>query len=180
LTERIKEAATKGQWVCLKNLHLVTSWLPILEKEFKALDAHKNFRLWLTTEPHNKFPSILLESCFKVSYESPPGIKKNLQRIYSSWNQQFIAQGAPLRAQLLFVLAWFHAILQERRTYIPQGWSKFYEFSFGDLRAGTTVLENMLGENKGVSWETLYGLFENAIYGGRIDNVRVLGLILDG
>ena len=33
--ELIKQAAAKGEWVCLKNLHLVTSWLPSLEKEIK-------------------------------------------------------------------------------------------------------------------------------------------------
>lgn len=31
--------------------------------------------------------------------------------------------------------------MQERRTYIPQGWTKFYEFSYGDLKAGTYVIE---------------------------------------
>jgi dynein heavy chain 2 len=35
--ETIKQAAEKGEWVCLKNLHLVTPWLSILEKEFKML-----------------------------------------------------------------------------------------------------------------------------------------------
>jgi len=33
----MKQAAEKGQWLCLKNIHLVTSWLPILEKEFRAI-----------------------------------------------------------------------------------------------------------------------------------------------
>ena len=28
----LREAAHKGQWICLKNVHLVTSWLPTLEK----------------------------------------------------------------------------------------------------------------------------------------------------
>jgi len=48
----LKEAAAKGMWLCFKNLHLVTSWLPMLEKELKTLDPHENFRLWLTTEAH--------------------------------------------------------------------------------------------------------------------------------
>ena len=28
----LRECASKGHWLCLKNLHLVTSWLPALEK----------------------------------------------------------------------------------------------------------------------------------------------------
>jgi len=56
----LKECAHRGDWICLKNLHLVTSWLPVFEKELKMLEPHDNFRLWLTTEPHAKFPAILL------------------------------------------------------------------------------------------------------------------------
>lgn len=162
---------------------MVTPWLPLLEKELKASTPHKDFRLWLTTEPHPKFPAILLESCLKVTYEAPPGVKKNLQRIYQSWGNGFIEQGSALRAQTLFVLAWFHALIQERRTYIPQGWSKFYEFSYGDLKAGSTIIENILKANEtSINWETLYGLFENAIYGGRVDNefdMRILRAYLE-
>lgn len=81
--------------------------------------------------------------------------------------------------QLLFVLSWFHAQIQERRKYIPQGWSKYYEFSFGDLKAGELTLTDIVNESRGgsPSWQKIYGILENAIYGGRIDNifdVRVL------
>ena len=44
-----------------------------------------------------------------------------------------------LRARTIFALAWFHAIVQERRIFIPQGWCKFYEFSDSDLKAGLQV-----------------------------------------
>jgi hypothetical protein len=37
-----------------------------------------------------------------------------------AWSPQFIASGSVFRAQLLFMLAWFHAVVQERRTYVPQ------------------------------------------------------------
>jgi dynein heavy chain 2, cytosolic len=36
----LREAAKKGDWLSLKNVHLVTSWLPTLEKELKNLDIH--------------------------------------------------------------------------------------------------------------------------------------------
>lgn len=74
----IKESAQKGHWVCLKNLHLVTPWLSGLEKELKMLTPDKKFRLWLTSEPHVKFPSILLQSSLKITYETPPGMRNNL------------------------------------------------------------------------------------------------------
>ena len=58
-----------GDWLCLKNLHLVTAWLPSLEKELNSLQPHNNFRLWLTAEVHPKFPTILLQSSLKITYE---------------------------------------------------------------------------------------------------------------
>jgi len=81
--ELIKKSADKGEWVCLKNLHLVTSWLPSLEKEIKMLNPDKKFRLWLTSEPHAKFPSILLQSSLKITYETPPGVRNNLMRTFA-------------------------------------------------------------------------------------------------
>lgn len=44
-----------------------------------------------------------------------------------------------LRPRTIFALAWFHAVVQERRIFIPQGWCKFYEFSDSDLKAGLQV-----------------------------------------
>lgn len=176
----LKSTAEHGEWLCLQNLHLVVAWLPTLEKEITTLSPHHKFRLWLTTEPHDAFPLVLLEQSIKITFESPPGMKKNLQRTYASWSPEFVGKGSPARAQLLFLLAFFHALLQERRTYIPQGWTKFYEFSFGDFRAGANVMELASKTSSGagaIDWLTLHGLMENAIYGGRIDNpydLRVL------
>ena len=66
--------------------------MPELEKIFENLpeSTNKDFRLWLTTESHEKFPAILLSTCYKVAYESPPGIKKNLERTYQNWSNDFI------------------------------------------------------------------------------------------
>jgi dynein heavy chain 2 len=142
--QALRNCAMNGNWLCLKNLHLVTSWLPTLEKELNSLELHKNFRLWLTTEAHPRFPTVLLQSSLKVTYEAPPGIKKNLQRTYDTWSEDYVSQGnSVLRSQALFALAWFHAVVQERRCYIPQGWSKFYEFSLGDLRAGASIIDRL-------------------------------------
>ena len=86
-----------------------------------------------------------------------------------------------VKSKLLFLLACFHSIIQERRTFLPQGWTKFYEFSFGDMRAGTFIIDaiadTITSSSKPIDYETIYGLMEDAIYGGRIDNaidMRVL------
>mmetsp|Transcript_33539 Transcript_33539/g.74227 ORF Transcript_33539/g.74227 Transcript_33539/m.74227 type:complete len:2007 (+) Transcript_33539:3-6023(+) len=167
----LRDSARSGDWLFLKNMHLAVSWLPTLEKEVYNLQKHNDFRLFLSSEPHNKFPTTLLEGSLKVTFEAPPGLKKNMLRTYEGWSADSLSAGTPLRAQLLFVLAWFHAVVQERRNYIPQGWSKFYEFSFADLRSGADVVALATRDAKlGAQWQLLHGLLENAIYGGRVDN----------
>nr|BCL66104.1 cytoplasmic dynein 1b heavy chain [Volvox africanus] len=166
----LRDCAKSGDWLVLKNVHLAVSWLPSLEKELLMLQKHENFRLFLTSEPHPKFPSTLLEMSLKITFEAPPGMKKNLQRTYEAWSAEYLSSGPPIRAQLLFVLAWFHAVVQERRTYIPQGWTKFYEFSFSDLRSGMDVITQATRSGGAPQWPLLLGLLDDAIYGGRLDN----------
>uniref|UniRef100_A0A8C3BC42 Cytoplasmic dynein 2 heavy chain 1 n=1 Tax=Cairina moschata TaxID=8855 RepID=A0A8C3BC42_CAIMO len=179
----LKECARNGEWLCLKNLHLVIPWLPLLEKELNTLQPQPNFRLWLTTEVHPEFTPVLLQSSLKITYEAPPGLKKNLLRTYESWTpEQINRKGNLSRAHSLFCLAWFHAVCQERRNYIPQGWTKFYEFSLSDLRAGFDIIDGLFEGSKDFQWEFVHGLFENAIYGGRVDNyfdMRVLRSYLE-
>ncbi|KAJ3215292.1 Cytoplasmic dynein 2 heavy chain 1 [Dinochytrium kinnereticum] len=170
----IKRMAAMGGWLCLQNVHLVISWLPELEKELRSLTFDRHFRLWMTSEAHAKFPNSLLQNCLKITTEAPPGIKKNLQRIYEGWTPEYIGNGPPLRAQSLFALAWFHAVIQERRAYIPQGWNKFYEFSAADLRSSAELLSTMCVSSgaKPPQWQVFHGLIEHAIYGGRIDDMQ--------
>ena len=52
-----------------------------------------------------------------------------------------------------------------------QGWCKFYEFSDADLRAGLEVLAECFGPG-GIKWDYVHGLYSNAIFGGRIDDVQ--------
>ena len=79
-----------------------------------------------------------------IFFQAPPGIKKNLLRSYDTWSPEFISKDNNVtRAQALFALAWFHAVCQERRNFIPQGWTKFYEFSLSDLRAGADIIDRL-------------------------------------
>lgn len=57
-----------GDWLLLKNLHLVVSWLPELEKAIHSIagDRSPSFRLFLASQSHAKFPQALLERSNKV------------------------------------------------------------------------------------------------------------------
>lgn len=135
------------------------------------LEPHDQFRLWLTTESSDQFPVILLQQSLKITFESPPGIKNNLIATYDMWDDKILSQNNSLiRAQLMFVLAWFHAVVQERRSYIPQGWSTFYEFSTADLRSAVDIIDTVCLGKEEPDWQTIYGLLGEAIYGGRLDN----------
>jgi dynein heavy chain 2, cytosolic len=176
----LKNCSQSGDWLLLKNVHLVTSWLPLLEKEMHKLSSNPSFRLWLTTEPHVKFPAILLHQSVKIAYEAPPGVKKNILRTFESWQPEYFEQNSSvMRTQMMFILAWFHAIVQERRTYIPQGWTKFYEFNAADLRTAVDMIDGQLASCGGKipSWNAVHGLLELAVYGGRLEtdyDTRVL------
>jgi dynein heavy chain 2 len=95
-----------------------------------------------------------------------------MERIYQQWSVDLLNNiNQPNIFQALFSLAFIHAILQERRTYIPQGWSKFYEFSYSDLKVSTeTMIEYLQKGDNDSSWENVKGLIKGTYYGGRIDN----------
>ena len=66
--ELIETAAVRGLWVMLQNCHLLPRWLKTLEKILERLQKpHKDFRLWLTSEPTDKFPLGILQSSLKAS-----------------------------------------------------------------------------------------------------------------
>ena len=83
------------------------------------------------------------------------------------------------RARLYFLLAWFHAIVQERLRYAPLGWSKSYEFNESDLKVACDMLDTWIDSTsmgrtnlppERVPWKAILTLLSQCIYGGKIDN----------
>lgn len=82
----LEEAVRHGHWVFLANCHLMTSWLPTLDKLVDGLEAskpHKAFRLWLSSNPSPAFPISLLQAGLKMTTEPPKGLRANLLRLYN-------------------------------------------------------------------------------------------------
>jgi len=46
--------------------------------------VHEDFRLWITCEPHNKFPLSLLQRAIKVTNEPPKGLKAGLHKTFTT------------------------------------------------------------------------------------------------
>lgn len=124
-----------GSWLCLTNLHLVPDFLLSIHGMLSTQEPKESFRLWLTAEPDDSLPAVPLQQSLKVAYETPPGtldvielaarfpgIRQNLQRTFAQWMEleQNNASTSEYMQRAYFVLAWFHALVQERRTYIPQ------------------------------------------------------------
>lgn len=178
--ERVINMACKsGRWVLLKNVHLAPQWLVQLEKKLHSLQPHSGFRLFLTMEINPKVPVNLLRAGRIFVFEPPPGIRANLLRTFSTVPVARMMKTPSERARLYFLLAWFHAIVQERLRYVPLGWAKKYEFNESDLRVACDTLDTWIDTTamgrtnlppEKVPWDALVTLLSQSIYGGKIDN----------
>ncbi|BHF62050.1 Cytoplasmic dynein 1 heavy chain 1 [Sparganum proliferum] len=175
----INTAVKQGKWVMLKNVHLAPSWLVQLEKKLHSFQPHPSFRLFLTMEINPKLPVNLLRTGRVFVFEPPPGMKASLLRTFANIPASKMSRAPAERSRLYFLLAWFHAVVQERLRYVPLGWTKRYEFNESDLKSACDTIDTWvdaasMGRSnlppEKVPWSALRTLMAQCIYGGRIDN----------
>ncbi|KXZ49756.1 DHC2 protein [Gonium pectorale] len=187
--ELIETGATRGLWIMLQNCHLLPTWLKTLEKILeKITKPHHDFRLWLTTEPTDRFPLGVLQRSLKVVTEPPNGLKLNMRQSYSKITEEVLAD-CPHGAfrPLVYVLAFFHAVVQERRKYGKLGWNVPYDFNETDFRISMALISTYLtkawdAQDDLIPWGTLRYLIGEAMYGGRVSDSydrRILTTYLD-
>ncbi|KAI9105868.1 dynein heavy chain [Phlyctochytrium arcticum] len=188
----IVNAARNGTWVLLKNVHLAPAWLSQLEKRLHSLKPSVDFRLFLTMETHPKVPANILRMARVLMFEPPPGIKANLMESLSNFPQASRAKGPSERMRVHFLLAWLHAVVQERLRYAPLGWSKQYEFNDSDQDMALAVINYWIDAAaqgranippEKIPWKAIRILLKETVYGGKIDNEfdqRLLETFVDG
>jgi dynein heavy chain len=172
----IREAVDKGTWVLLQNAHLAVSWLPTLQKivdEINPVTTNSDFRLWLTSMPSANFPVSILQNGIKITNEPPKGIKANLAQTYRGVEQQYLDESRKPEEhkKMLFGLAMFHAIVQERRKFGSVGYNISYEFTGSDLEISKRQLKlfiDLYADEKDLPIKALRYLVGQLNYGGRV------------
>ena len=113
--------------------------MPALEKKLEWFEEpelqasfNPSFRLILTSMPCDYFPVSVLQNGVKLTTEPPKGLKANMYKNYSDLTQEYIddCQKPTAWKKLLFSLAFFHAVVQERRKFGPLGWNIRYEYIY--------------------------------------------------
>ncbi|KAL0210609.1 hypothetical protein RCL1_005045 [Eukaryota sp. TZLM3-RCL] len=185
--ELIQMAVTQGTWVLLQNCHLASSWMPTLEAIIEQLDPDKvrpEFRLWLTSMPSKTFPVSILQNGVKMTNEPPLGLKSNLLRTLSLFNENDFnthSKLVPFR-KLSFSLAFFHALVQQRKAFGPTAFNIPYEISESDFTISFDTLKTLLADQVEIPWKALRYLTSEVHYGGRFTQEydrRVLNTIVD-
>ncbi|XP_076854099.1 dynein axonemal heavy chain 10 [Brachyhypopomus gauderio] len=185
----LETAVSRGHWLMLQNCHLLVRWLKELEKSLERMSKpHPDFRLWLTTDPIRHFPIGILQKSLKVVTEPPNGLKLNMRATYFRIPLEALESCEhPTFRSLVYVLAFFHAVVQERRKYGKIGWNVPYDFNESDFLVCMQILDTYLtkahtqGDAK-IPWGSLKYLIGEVMYGGRaIDSFdrRVLTVYMD-
>jgi dynein heavy chain len=193
LAEQLMEqGAQRGHWVLLQNCHLLLSWLKRLETFLEVISSgttppHEDFRLWLTTDPTDKFPLGILQRSLKVVTEPPDGLKLNMRSSYSKISDEMLEE-CPHESfrPVLYTLVFLHAVVLERRKYGKIGWNVPYDFNESDFNISRRLLALYLEKahedgDENIPWGSLKYLIGDAMYGGRVsDNFdrRVLSTYL--
>lgn len=176
--QAIAAAARTGNWVLLKNVHLAPSWLSQLEKRLQSLNPNRAFRLFLTMETNPAIPVNILRQGRVLMNEPPPGIRANILESLRTIAPARLAQGPAEKTRLYFLLAWFHAVVQERLRYVPLGWSKPYEFNDSDQEAALGTIDQWLAraakgkanvDPAAIPWDAIRSILRESVYGGKID-----------
>ena len=140
---------------------------------------HKDYRLWLTSNPSPSFPVPVLQSGIKVTQEPPRGLKANMTRTFNDLGEARYEECTKPKEykKLVFALAYFHSAILERRKYGAIGWNIPYQWMNSDFDISEQQLQMYLNEQPEVPYAALNYLTAQVNYGGRVTDDKDIRLI---
>mmetsp|Transcript_9859 Transcript_9859/g.28975 ORF Transcript_9859/g.28975 Transcript_9859/m.28975 type:complete len:815 (+) Transcript_9859:3-2447(+) len=169
-----------GGWVFLQNIHLMSTWLPTLDRKLEIVseNGHEDFRAFLSAEPPpmllehemQTVPEGVLQASIKVANEPPTDLKATLRSSYALFDQSVLDKSTKPKAHkpMIFALAFFHSLVLGRRKFGFQGFSRNYPYNNGDITVCADVLHNYVEGRDKLPWEDLKYIWGEIMYGGHI------------
>ncbi|MCQ2815651.1 MAG: hypothetical protein MJ252_00145 [archaeon] len=184
----LRDMAKVGGWVYIANTHLTIQNIPLLEKtldEINASHPHKDFKVFISTYPHEDYPISLLQRCNKITFEMPKGIYNNMSRLFDDISKETLMNEMKTQkreeksdqrqdnfGRLVYSLGMFHAMLIERKRFKGYGFTKQYDFNDSDFKICLDIIKNYSKQYptpQDFPWKALQDLI--AInYGSRFTN----------
>ncbi|EUB61781.1 Dynein heavy chain 5, axonemal [Echinococcus granulosus] len=144
----------------------------------KRLVTSDQFRLWITTEEHSRFPINFLQMSVKFINQPPEGLRSGLIKTFSDISQDLLDSCVSMHWKVvLYALAFLHRTLEGRRKFTPMGWSVPYEFNLADYSASVEFMRSHIDEievmkrnvrSSGIDWKCVRYLLSEIQFGGRI------------
>jgi len=171
--EMMSSGRRDGDWILLQNCHLAASFLPTLDRileQASSEEVHDDFRLILTSMPTDAFPVPILHNSIKITNEPPKGLVNNLMRTFLDMSEEeYEGCGKPAAfKKLMFGLAFFHAVVQERRRFGAIGFNNTIDFSASDLEISQKQLRQYLDQPTSIPFATLTEIIGSVNYAGRV------------
>lgn len=117
----VLNAAEDGKIVCIKNVHLMPQFMQTVELKLKSANINPQFKLIYVCESDKNIPKHMVNKCMKLLIEPPNGIKHKIFNLLEQ-HQAIVRENRDYRHMKLFIALFvLHSILQERRSFIPQG-----------------------------------------------------------
>ena len=111
----LQQFMAQGGWALLQNCHLGLGFLEeLLLTVTDAEQMHEQFRLWITTEVHEKFSINLLQISIKFTNEPPQGIKAGLKRSFHGTVTQEVLEVSNMVQwkPMLYAVSFLHTTVQ--------------------------------------------------------------------
>ena len=151
----VEEATKQGKWVILNKLDEAFFISQEIKRSLSLLaHAHRNFRLWITTEIPEFLPNQLFEQAHRFYVSRPKSVRETFLDLLSLpvFSSPGIYDEAPEKAKRLMTSVLFmHALLIQRRKYQTDTSKVFYKYRNNELESSIREIAKQANQSKEIS-----------------------------